>query len=1075
MRKIYRFIILVTIIYSPIAKAVPITIGTGTTSNTSTTYPAPYGNWYQGARHQFLILASELTAAGMTAGNINSLAFDVAQVQGTPLQGFTIALKLTSTSVVSAFETGLTTVYGPQAHTDVAGLNNHVFITPFYWDGTSNLLVETCFNNSSWTNNARVYNSTTSFTSSIWYRADNTTVCSSTLTSGVGSVRPNMIFDWAAANIPPSSNFSTSTTYTCNGLVSFTDLSTQNPTSWLWNFGDGNTSTQQNPTHTYSVGGTYTVTLITCNAFGCDTLTMNNLITVNLSGSSPVAASCTPNTLTYCCGFGITQVDFNTISNSSTDGAAGYSDFTCYQTTVFEGASYTLSIGSSAQSTQNYAAWIDFNNDGVFNNTTERVFTATSQMNTSGSVTIPSGAVLNTPLRMRVSADYDFSAAPTPCANLDFGQAEDYTVIITQNLNAPIAAFTFSPNPSCSGTVCFTDQSQNVPTSWSWNFGDGVGTSTQQNPCYTYTADGVYNVTLTVTNANGTDFITQTVNITTANQVLAASCTPSTLSYCCGYGILDVSFNTISNSSADGSEGYMDFSCSQQTTVNEGSVYPINITTGSSNAQDTRAWIDFNNDGIFNNTNELVLTINNAFNPSGNIIIPTGVVLNTPLRMRITSDVVGNVQNACDDANFGQTEDYGVIIQPNTSPPVANFTASTTVTCTDTIQFTDLSTNAPTSWMWYFGDGNTSTLQNPSHYYTNPGTYTVSLVVSNAFGQDSVAMVNYITIECFNTMPISGSIIFTDCNGTLYDDGGPSLPYSNNTNGVVTIQPSGAAQITLSFVSFNFENNFDSLVVYDGPTTASPVLGGFTGTNLPGIITSTGGSITIRQKSDFSVVRPGFELNWFCNTTNSNNMPITGSVSYTDCNGTLYDNGGPFLDYSDNSDGTVTIQPVGATQITLTFGAFDFEYGFDSLVVYDGPTTASPVLAGLTGNSLPAPITSSGGSITIRQKSDFMVTKSGFQLNWSCTTVGIEESLLGSAINVYPNPASEQLTVEVTNFNVVIKELVLVNTMGQVVDKIIPTFNKKVYEFNVAHYSKGIYLMNIVSDKGVITKKIIVQ
>lgn len=93
MKKIYSLIILVVIICSSTIKATPITIGTGTTTNTTTTYPAAYGNWYWGARHQFLILASELTAAGMTAGNINSLAFDVAQPQGAPLQGFTIALK----------------------------------------------------------------------------------------------------------------------------------------------------------------------------------------------------------------------------------------------------------------------------------------------------------------------------------------------------------------------------------------------------------------------------------------------------------------------------------------------------------------------------------------------------------------------------------------------------------------------------------------------------------------------------------------------------------------------------------------------------------------------------------------------------------------------------------------------------------------------------------------------------------------------------------------------------------------------------------------------------------------------
>lgn len=54
-----------------------IPVGTGTLQNSPTDYPAPYGNWYWSARHQMLILASELTAAGLTAGEISSLAFDV--------------------------------------------------------------------------------------------------------------------------------------------------------------------------------------------------------------------------------------------------------------------------------------------------------------------------------------------------------------------------------------------------------------------------------------------------------------------------------------------------------------------------------------------------------------------------------------------------------------------------------------------------------------------------------------------------------------------------------------------------------------------------------------------------------------------------------------------------------------------------------------------------------------------------------------------------------------------------------------------------------------------------------------
>ncbi len=381
-------------------------------------------------------------------------------------------------------------------------------------------------------------------------------------------------------------------------------------------------------------------------------------------GTAPVASSCIPNTLTYCCGFGITNVNFNTINQATNNGIDGYTDSSCVQTTLLEGQVYTLSIQTTAISTQNYAGWIDFNNDGVLDDVAERVFTVSSQLNFSENITIPVGAVLNTPLRMRISADYDLSAPPSSCSNLDYGQAEDYGVIITSNPNPPLPIFTADPTTTCDGVVCFTDESLNVPTGWLWNFGDG-NTSLQPNPCHTYALDGVYTVSLQVTNSNGTniDSIVNCVTVNTSAQLTPAICTPSTSSYCCGYGIYKVSFDAIQNTSIDGVEGYMDFSCTNLTSVTGGSTHVLSVTTGTGNPQDTRVWIDFNNDGDFNNTNELIMDVQNAYNPSQNILLPTtGVVYSTPLRMRVSSDVVGVAQSAC-DANFhGQTEDYSVIV-----------------------------------------------------------------------------------------------------------------------------------------------------------------------------------------------------------------------------------------------------------------------------------------------------------------------------------------------------------------------------------------------------------------------------
>ncbi|MFN3530875.1 MAG: CARDB domain-containing protein, partial [Bacteroidia bacterium] len=169
-----------------------VTLGTGTLVNTTTSYPAPYGNYWWGARHQFLILASELQAIGAAAGPMTSLAFDVASAQGVPLVGFEIKMKGTTATSMTSWETGLTTVYTVPSFTEVAGWNTHLFTTPFNWNGADNIVIEICFNNTSWTNNAIVNQSSTPFVSSIWYNADASGVCGNPATNSTASQRPNM-------------------------------------------------------------------------------------------------------------------------------------------------------------------------------------------------------------------------------------------------------------------------------------------------------------------------------------------------------------------------------------------------------------------------------------------------------------------------------------------------------------------------------------------------------------------------------------------------------------------------------------------------------------------------------------------------------------------------------------------------------------------------------------------------------------------------------------------------------------------------------------------------------------------
>ena len=89
--------------------------------------------------------------------------------------------------------------------------------------------------------------------------------------------------------------------------------------------------------------------------------------------------------------------------------------------------------------------------------------------------------------------------------------------------------------------------------------------------------------------------------------------------------------------------------------------------------------------------------------------------------------------------------------QDNNNPqsaPVVNFTVDrTNINAGETVQFTDQSTNSPTSWLWNFGDGQTSTEKNPSHAYTSTGTYSVTLTATNNSGSNLKVQSNYITVN----------------------------------------------------------------------------------------------------------------------------------------------------------------------------------------------------------------------------------------------------------------------------------------------------------------------------------------
>lgn len=102
----------------------------------------------------------------------------------------------------------------------------------------------------------------------------------------------------------------------------------------------------------------------------------------------------------------------------------------------------------------------------------------------------------------------------------------------------------------------------------------------------------------------------------------------------------------------------------------------------------------------------------------------------------------------------------------------------------------------------------------------------------------------------------------TPCTDTIYDGGGPQGRYYNNEDYTFTITPAGAVQTSLRFLSFETEANYDTLWLYDGPSTDFPLIGAYHGTNSPGYVIASGPSITLRFKSDGATRAPGWIAVW---------------------------------------------------------------------------------------------------------------------------------------------------------------------------------------------------------------------
>jgi gliding motility-associated-like protein len=509
-------------------------------------------------------------------------------------------------------------------------------------------------------------------------------------------------------------------------------------TTYAWNFGDptsgSNTSALTNPTHAYTAAGTFTVTLTatTSTLVGATTVaSCSNTVTKSATVNIVTAADYT--TSPVCFGNAST-VSITNFNNANTYSVL-WGDATAAQAVAASTATRTYgnpgrysvrlkvtnTYGCSDSITKNVTAWALPATTGVsISNTSPCLGTAVTfaPIGATGGTTfvidpitgVATATVANAASITSYAWDFgDGATANTSTATHTYAVAGTYTVKLTiTNSNGCSQTFTFSATPVtvqplpvsnfsattvCSGfTTSFTDASTIASgsiTGWAWNFGDpssaGNNTSSLQNPTHLFTAAGTYTVTLTVTTA-------ATCTNTTSKQVTV---NPLPL----------VNFNALPSNVV----------CAGST---------ITFNSASSIASGTIAnygWRVSDNTGNFNFSTALV-SVNNALAQT----FATAGTYNVRL-------IVTSASGCSDSATKSVTVNANPTAVINVNPGSNQICIYETFTFTSTGSIAG--SGAISNYAWTFGDGSTSSAANPAiKSYANPGSYTVTLTITNSNG-----------------------------------------------------------------------------------------------------------------------------------------------------------------------------------------------------------------------------------------------------------------------------------------------------------------------------------------------------
>ncbi|RMG75742.1 MAG: PKD domain-containing protein [Bacteroidetes bacterium] len=554
----------------------------------------------------------------------------------------------------------------------------------------------------------------------------------------------------------PVANFSGNNTTACAPfplVVGFQDQSTGNPTSWLWQFGDGSgsTSTLQNPTFIYSDPGCYDVTLIVSNANGADTLTQPCFVEIFAQpqagfvldvndGCAPLTVSITDTTIAnaasitswaYTLTGGATSnlqnpvftfptapdtlSVFLTVVNSN-----GCQNVTFIPDAIIVREPPVLDFTVDVNSACNPPLTVNYQNNSIGNGAQNPVYTWSFPGGT-----VPGGAdtaVGFNPPPVTYAADGQYSATLT--VESGNGCADTLTINDIVGIGGVTAAFSLTDSAICLGDpITFTNLSTGGVTAIEWDFGETPGVDgTADVETYTYSAPGTYTVTLRAINAACGDTLVRPALIT-VDPVPTADYTVDRLIDC----------------------------------------QPGNPFTFTDQSVNAVAWAWDFGDG----TTSAQQNPNHTFTSFGDFDV-----------CLVVTNALGCTDTLCQAISI--------------EPPNVNFNRSPVDGCAPLqVQFTDASTSPVDpiiGWQWNFGTGAavppTSNQPTQSVTYPNPGTFAVTLIVVTQNGcTDTLRIDNAIRVGtpptvdftadedtlCIN-QPVTFTSLFTNPDWDYYWD-----------------------------------------------------------------------------------------------------------------------------------------------------------------------------------------------------------------------------------------------------------------------------------------------------------------